>query len=160
MGQPEQRIIDFIGEHHILTLATVRDNVPYCATCYYAWLKEQNQFIFTSDHETRHIRDVLDGKNFRVAGTIALETKIVGKIRGIQFTGSITDLGGPEIEEKVKETARSRYLQRFPIARLMPNLHLWSLGPDFIKMTDNRLGFGKKLIWEAEGSGNPGKGSF
>ena len=38
----------------------------------------------------------------------------------------------------------------FPIARLMPNLHLWTLRPDFIKMTDNRLGFGKKLIWTAD----------
>jgi hypothetical protein len=35
---------------------------------------------------------------------------------------------------------------------MMPELHLWSLTPDFIKMTDNRLGFGKKLIWLPEAS--------
>jgi len=25
---------------------------------------------------------------------------------------------------------------------------LWGIEPDFIKMTHNRLGFGKKLIWQ------------
>ena len=150
MTHPEQRIIDFIGEHHVLTLAISRDNIPYCASCYYAYLKETNQFIFTSDHETRHIRDVVEGNNYHVAGTIALETKIVGKIRGLQFTGMITDLSGNDHQGSEIETARTRYLRRFPIARLMPGLHLWSLTPDFIKMTDNRLGFGKKLTWTAE----------
>jgi hypothetical protein len=144
MSQPDPRIIDFIGEHHILTLAVARNNIPYCATCYYAWLKEEQEFIFTSDHETRHIRDVVDGVNYRVAGTIALETKIIGKIRGIQFTGILQELTGDKLV-----TARARYLKRFPIARMMPGLHLWSLAPDLIKMTDNRLGFGKKLIWIA-----------
>jgi uncharacterized protein len=147
MTHPEQRILDFIGEHHVLTLAIARDNIPYCATCYYAWLDGQNQFIFTSDQETRHVRDVVEGNNYRVAGAIALETRIVGKIRGIQFTGEIKALVGDELA-----IAKARYLKRFPIARLMPELHLWSLRPDFIKMTDNRLGFGKKLIWVAEDS--------
>ena len=142
MNYPELRIIDFIGEHHILTLAVARDNIPYCATCYYAYMKEQNTFIVTSDHETRHIHDIVEGNNFRVAGTIALETRIVGKIRGIQFTGVMSALEGIDLT-----MAKARYLKRFPIARLMPELHLWSLTPDFIKMTDNRLGFGKKLIW-------------
>lgn len=147
MAQPEQSIIDFIGEHHILTIAVARDNVPYCATCYYAYLKAENRFFFTSDHETRHIRDVMAGPNYRVAGTIQLETKIVAKIRGIQFTGMIKCLEGSELK-----AARAVYLKRFPIARLMPDLHLWSLTPDFMKMTDNRLGFGKKLVWIAEES--------
>jgi hypothetical protein len=142
MDHPEQRIVDFIREHHILTLAVVRDNIPYCATCYYAYLREENQFVFTSGHETRHIRDVVDGNNYNVAGAIALETRIIGKIRGIQLTGTLREPEGDELK-----MARSAYLKRFPVARLMPELHLWILTPDFIKMTDNRLGFGKKLIW-------------
>jgi uncharacterized protein len=150
MTNPEQRIIDFIGEHFILTIAVARDNVPYCATCYYAWLRDKNRFIITSDHETRHIRDVVESNNYRVAGTIALETKIVGKIRGIQFTGSIAALSGQDLT-----AGRAAYLKRFPIARLVPDLHLWSLTPDFFKMTDNRLGFGKKLVWMADNAGKP-----
>ncbi len=142
MEHPEQRMVDFIREHHILTLAVVRDNIPYCATCYYAYLREENQFVFTSAHETRHIRDVVEGNNYKVAGAIALETRIIGKIRGIQFTGIIRESEGDELKK-----ARSAYLKRFPVARLMPDLNLWILIPEFIKMTDNRLGFGKKLIW-------------
>jgi uncharacterized protein YhbP (UPF0306 family) len=145
MANPEQRITDFIGEHHILTIAVVRDNVPWCATCYYAYIKEVNRFVVTSDRETRHIRDVLEGNNYKVAGTIALETKIVGKIRGIQFSGFLKSIEGDDLKK-----AKSAYLKRFPIARLMPGMHLWAIDPENIKMTDNRLGFGKKLFWPAE----------
>jgi len=145
MIPPDPRILTFIGEHHILTLAISRDNLPYCATCYYVWQPGQNRFLFTSDPDTRHVRDLVEGQNPRVAGTIALETRIVGKIRGIQFTGIMEPVGGEELKP-----ARAAYLKRFPVARLMPALHLWSLTPDFIKMTDNRLGFGTKLLWTAE----------
>ena len=144
MALPEQRIIGFIGEHHILTIAISRDNLPYCATCYYAYMPETNQFVITSGADTRHIRDAVEGKNFHVAGTIALETRIVGKIRGIQFTGLLCSPAGDDLK-KIK----SAYLKRFPIARLMPDLHLWYIEPEFIKMTDNRLGFGTKLVWNA-----------
>lgn len=142
MDLPQERITGFIGEHHILTLAISRDNIPWCATCFYAYMQAENCFVFTSGPETRHIRDVVDGGNFTVAGAIALETRIVGKIRGIQFTGTISSL-----EETSAKLYKSAYLKRFPIARLAPELHLWLLKPSFIKMTDNRLGFGKKLLW-------------
>ena len=150
MEGPEKRITDFIREHHILTLAVTRDNEPWCATCYYAWMNDGNRFIITSDPDTRHIRDVTEGGNYQVAGAIALETRIVGKIRGIQFSGVIKRLEGEELRQ-----ARKAYLRRFPVARMMPGLHLWSLTPGFIKMTDNRLGFGKKLAWKAEISPKP-----
>jgi len=145
MANPEQRITDFIGEHHILTIAVVRDNLPWCATCYYTYIKEINRFVVTSDLETRHMRDVIEGNNYKVAGTIALETKIIGKIRGIQFSGLLKSIAGDDLKK-----AKSAYLKRFPIARLMPAMHLWAIDPEYIKMTDNRLGFGKKLFWPAE----------
>ncbi len=140
------RISRFIGEHHIMTLAVTRDDRPWCATCFYAYLPDENRFVYTSDPDTRHVRDVIDGGNFHVAGTIALETKIVGRIRGIQLTGVIIPLTEPD--DKIYKAA---YLKRFPIARLAPALHLWLLEPDYFKMTDNRLGFGKKLIWQTSG---------
>jgi len=96
--------------------------------------------IITSDNSTKHIKN-LSFSN-KVSGTIALETKIIGLIRGIQFAGEIKKLEGNEL--KIAEKA---YLKRFPIARLMETT-LWSISPKIIKMTDNRLGFGKKLIWE------------
>lgn len=135
----DERVIKFIKEHHILTLATTVDNNPYCATCFYSYSKELNLFIITSDINTKHIQNIL--KQNKIAGTIALETNIIGKIRGIQFTANIT-----ELKDDLLSKARISYLKRFPFAALMDTL-LWGIEPDFIKMTDNRLGFGKKIYW-------------
>jgi len=147
MSLPEKKIVDFIAEHHVLTLAVSRDNIPYCATCFYVYQKDENRFLVTSDPETRHIRDITESGNYFIAGAIALETRIVGKIRGVQFTGALHP-----IEEKEQKRARAAYLKRFPVARLVPGLHLWEIVPDFIKLTDNRLGFGKKQVWKNENS--------
>lgn len=136
------RIFNFISEHHIFTLAVSTENGSWCATCFYVWLHDQNRFIFTSDPRTRHIREVIKNNNYHVSGAIALETKIVGKIRGIQFSGKLTGIVGEELK-----SAKKAYLNAFPVARLS-RLHLWGLTPDFIKMTDNRLGFGRKLTWK------------
>lgn len=142
MSPIPERIFNFISEHHILTLAVSTGNGSWCATCFYVYLHDQNRFIFTSDPRTRHIREVVKNNNYSVSGTIALETKMVGKIRGIQFSGNLTNIRGEELK-----SAKKAYLNAFPIARFS-RLHLWGLTPDFIKMTDNRLGFGKKMIWK------------
>ncbi len=145
MDLPEKRIIRFINRHHVLTLATCTESNPWCASCFYAYLEKENCFIFTSDISTKHVKDALHN-NF-VAGAIALETNIVGRIRGIQFLG-IMSLPPAEIKSKV----RIAYLKRFPFAVLM-NTKLWIVTINYIKMTDNRLGFGKKLIWKADTGG-------
>ena len=137
---PEKRIINFIKKHHVLTLATVYKGVPWCANCFYTYLEDINAFIFTSDTDTRHIRDLADGN--KVAGSVVLETSVIGKIQGIQFTGTLS-----ETNKGNKKSVSIAYLKRFPFTALMET-KLWVLEPDYIKMTDNRLGFGKKLIWK------------
>ncbi len=140
MKKPEQRILDFINEHHVLTLATSNDNIPYCANCFYAYLEDENAFVFTSDNDTKHIKDALEQK--KVAGSVVLETKTVGKIQGIQFTGILE-----KTDKSLNNKFAKKYMKTYPYAVLMKTT-LWVLHIDFIKMTDNRLGFGKKLIWE------------
>jgi uncharacterized protein YhbP (UPF0306 family) len=66
---------------------------------------------------------------------------MIGKIRGIQFQGEVSEPDGD-----LAKKARSAYLKRFPPAALM-DTHLWVVHLTYIKMTDNRLGFGKKTIW-------------
>lgn len=140
MKEPDKKIIGFIKEHHVLTLATSVNNIPYCANCFYSYAEEDNLLIFTSDNETKHIQDVK--QNEYVGGSIVLETKIVGKIQGIQFNGKMFEPEG-ELKKKVSK----KYMKKYPFAKLMKT-QLWVIDIDFIKMTDNRLGFGKKLIWE------------
>ena len=140
MALPEKRIVDFIHEHHVLTLATVVENNPWCSNCFYVYLEEENCFVFTSDDDTKHVQDVLANSN--VAGSVVLETKTVGKIQGIQFRG-VMEKPRKDLESRVKKA----YLKKFPYAVLMKT-SLWVLYLNHIKMTDNRLGFGKKLIWK------------
>lgn len=99
--------------------------------------------MFTSDADTKHIKDLEDGNI--VAGSVVLETETIGKIRGIQFKGNLF-----EPEGDLKKRAKKIYLNRFPYAVVMKT-RLWILEVDYIKMTDNRLGFGKKLTWERGG---------
>jgi uncharacterized protein YhbP (UPF0306 family) len=135
----DKRIIKFFLKHHVLTIATTVDNEPWCATCFYVYLEEENALVFTSDLKTRHGKEFL--KNVLVAGTVALETLVIGKIRGIQFQGTISEPLG-----EMTAKAKSAYLRRFPVAMLMET-HLWIVKLSFIKYTDNRFGFGNKLVW-------------
>jgi uncharacterized protein len=142
----DKKIIRFFSKHHVLTIATTVDNEPWCANCFYAYIEEENALVFTSDYETRHGKEFL--KNRLVAGSVVLETIVIGKIRGIQFQGIISEPEGDLLSK-----AKTRYLKRFPVAALMET-RLWVVKLTYIKMTDNRLGFGKKLIWtESSDSG-------
>lgn len=136
------RIVRFFKKHHVLTIATTVDDIPWCANCFYVYLEEENSLVFTTDDDTRHGREFLI--NPLVSGSVVLETMVTGKIRGIQFSGSVSKPSG-ELIEKVKHS----YLRRFPVARLM-DIHLWIVRLSYIKMTDNRFGFGKKLVWSAK----------
>ena len=140
MNQPDKIIVEFLRKHHVLTLATCTENTPWCANCFYVWLEDENCFVFTTDPVTRHGSEAI--KNPQVAGSVVLETSIVGKVQGVQFTGKML-----VPEEELAGKAKLVYLKRFPVAVLMKT-NFWVVLVDSIKMTDNRLGFGKKLIWE------------
>ena len=135
----DRQIIKFFRKHHVLTIATTVNDEPWCASCFYVYLEEKNALVFTTDLSTRHGQEFL--KNSLVAGSVALETKIIGKIQGIQFQGIVSE---PEAE--IIEKAQKAYIRRFPVAMLM-DTHLWIVRLTCIKYTDNTLGFGKKIIW-------------
>jgi uncharacterized protein YhbP (UPF0306 family) len=103
-------------------------------------MEDEIALVFTSGFETRHVSEAQ--QNEQVSGIIVLETKIIGKIKGIQFSGRMELAEGNPLEK-----AKKAYLKRFPFAALMDTT-LWMVYIDFLKMTDNNLGFGKKLIWE------------
>ena len=135
----DSRIIKFFRKHHVLTIATTFENEPWCANCFYVYLEEENAFVFTTDVYTRHGKEFII--NPLVAGSVVLETMVIGKLRGIQFQGIVS-----EPREEMLSKARWAYLKKFPPAALM-DTNLWFVKLTLIKMTDNRLGFGKKLIW-------------
>lgn len=107
---------------------------------FYAFIEEEAVLVFTSDPASRHIIEAI--KNQNVAGAIALETKVVWMIRGVQFNGIIIDSTVWEGKRK----AHHAYFKRFPYTVLNP-FPLWILELHNVKFTDNSLGFGKKLRW-------------
>ena len=138
--QIDQQIIHFLNEHHLLTLATSQNDKPYCCNLFYVYDQVSNQLIFSTETKTKHAQDFITNTN--VAGSVALETKNVSEIQGVQLLGTIEELKG----ERLK-IAKEQYIKAFSYAANM-ELHLWVMPLSFIKMTHNKLGFGKKLIWE------------
>ena len=103
-------------------------------------ISDNKMLIFLSDKETKHINDARANSN--VAGTISTEVTTVAKIKGIQFTGEFIN----PTEQQQKELYKIHY-DKFPFAKAKPS-PIWGVQLSWIKMTDNTLGFGKKLIWE------------
>ncbi|MCK9472572.1 pyridoxamine 5'-phosphate oxidase family protein [Sulfurimonas sp.] len=132
-----KKIASFLAKHHVLTLATSDALELNACNLFYAFDEEKVSFVVASSDDTTHIKNIF--KNKKVAGTVVLETKIVGKIEGVQFKGEFL-----ELED---ECLRRLYFKTFPYALAM-NAKLWQIKVEYFKLTDNTLGFGKKIIWK------------
>ncbi len=119
-----------------MSLATSSNGDIDSCNLFYAFDKEKVSFVVASSDDTTHIQNIQ--KNKKVAGTVVLETKTVGKIQGVQFRGEFLLL-----EER---SLKDLYFKKFPYASAM-RPKLWQIKITYFKMTDNKLGFGKKIIW-------------
>lgn len=134
-----KKIYKFIDKHHVMSLATSNcDEISVC-NLFYAYDKITNSFIVASSLDTDHIKNVLKNKN--VAGSVVLETKIVGKIQGLQFKGEFLKLED--------ENLKAIYFDEFAYAVALNPL-LWQIKINYFKYTDNTFGFGKKFIWQRD----------
>ncbi len=132
------KIASFLAKHHVLTLATSDGLELSACNLFYAYDQEKISFVVASSDDTTHIKNI--SKNSSVAGTVVLETKTVGKIEGVQFRGDFLELEDEDLKRL--------YFKNFPYALAM-NPKLWQIKVDYFKLTDNTLGFGKKIIWKA-----------
>lgn len=136
-----KRISHFLSENHVLTVCAVADGDMWSANCFYVVNTESMELYIMTELKTLH--GALMQKNPHVVGTIAPHPKTVALIKGIQYRACATILEGDK-----ERTARSLYCQKFPVAIAMKS-PIWQLKLDEIKMTDNTLGFAKKLLWKA-----------
>lgn len=136
----DKKIQSFMEGQKNLTFCTAVDNNPYCASCFYAYLPEGNFIVFKSNEKSTHICNALINDN--VAGTIIPDLDKTGTIRGIQFVGKFIVPTGDLLEQ-----AKKIYYSKYPFAVVVPG-DFWTIELVSIKMTDNTLGFGKKLAWE------------
>lgn len=136
----DERIEAFLKEQKVVNIATSVNNEPYCASCYYAFIPNENLIVFKSDPDTKHIEDAL--ANNQVAGTVIPEKIVQSKIKGVQFTGVFKPAQGA-----AGEKAKKGYLSKFPVAGLFRG-DIWMIELTKVKFTDNTLVFGKKILWE------------
>lgn len=138
MNKLSSKISDFIKDHHVLALASV-DAQGESSSCsvFYVFDEEEISFVFASDEKTEHMQNI--SKNERVSGSIHLETKEIGTIRGIQVKAKVSIADAKD---------KKAYLKAFPYAIVMKDIQVWKMKVHHLKYTDNRLGFGKKEIWE------------
>ena len=136
MNQDIQRITAFIAQHHVMSLATVNKAELSVCSLFYAYDADKLCFVVASSDETLHVKHIL--QNPAVAGNILLETDEVGRIQGLQFRGIMQELHD--------DSLKKLYFKTFPYAlAMLPKL--WQIEVDYFKLTDNRLGFGKKIIY-------------
>ncbi|WP_372998163.1 pyridoxamine 5'-phosphate oxidase family protein [Sulfurimonas sp.] len=138
MSSDLEKIVNFISKHHVMSLATSADSELSVCNLFYAFDGKEISFVVASSDDTTHIQNIL--KNPNIAGSIVLETKTIGKIQGLQFKGKFLEAND--------ESLKKLYLKTFPYAIAM-SPKLWQIKIDYFKMTDNNLGFGKKIILQA-----------
>ena len=119
-----------------MSLATSFEDELSVCSLFYAYSKELNAFVVASSDATTHIKHIKNNPN--IAANILLETKSVGKIQGLQLRGKFKELEDNSLKKL--------YFKTFPYA-LALHPKLWQIEVAYFKLTDNRLGFGKKIIW-------------
>lgn len=137
--EEQQQIAHFLSKQHVLTLCAGNGMDMWCANCFYVFDAERMSLWIMTETHTRHGELML--QNSRVVGTIAPKPKTIALIRGVQYRAEAVMLSGDE-----ERLARARYCKRFPVAKVM-KAPVWQLSLQEVKMTDNTLGFGKKLHW-------------
>lgn len=135
-------IVKFIKRHHVMTLTTCRNNIPWSSNIFYVFDSVNHRLIFTSNPETRHIAEAT--RNPMVSCSILLESRVIGRLQGAQISGVLHDA---ELDEIEKSGCKALFLKKFPYVALHLD-HLWYVDIKAAKYTDNTLGFGKKLLFE------------
>lgn len=135
-------LIRYLKKQHVLSLSCHSAHEIWSANCFYVFDETRMAFWLMTQPDTRH--GSLIQANPQVAGTVNGQPKTVLLIKGIQYRGRIQRLEGV-----VAQQARSAYQKRFPVARNV-SAPLWEILLDELKMTDNALGFGKKIIWRRD----------
>jgi uncharacterized protein YhbP (UPF0306 family) len=139
-----ERIEAFIEGQTVATVCCVdpNDNTPYCFSCFYSYDKEKQLLYFKTSSSSHHAGII--AMNPIVAGAIQPDKLNRLAIKGLQFTGRMVEENDP-----LASAASSVYHKKYPFALAMPG-EVWTIELRTMKMTDNTLAFGKKLIWEKD----------
>ena len=128
-----------------MTLATTGpDGEPHAAAVYFA-TDESLRFYFFSDVESQHCRDIQG--NPRIAVALYPECKDWQEIRGLQMRGEVCRV----VDGAAWRAAWQCYANKFPFVLELESVvarnALFAFEPRWIRLVDNRRGFGFKQEW-------------
>ena len=133
-------ISKFINENKIAAICcTDGSNRPYCFHCFYVFDETNSLLFFKSSEKTFHAG--LLSENPAVAGSILPQKMEMLALKGIQFTGTVLYSDFPD-----QLKPEYYYHQKLPLGLAKPG-HVYCIQLQTIKMTDNSIVFGKKLLW-------------
>jgi uncharacterized protein YhbP (UPF0306 family) len=138
-----ERVLAFLGEHHVMTLATVGRDGPWAAAVFYA--HDGLKLYFLSAPSSRHAECL--AADPRVAATIQRDYDDWPGIRGLQISGTARAVA-PADEARI----RTLYQQRYPlvgggagvpraIMEALNKIRWYELVPENVYLIDNTLGF-------------------
>ena len=140
-GKEAEKIWSFIGKQTVLNFATSQNGIPWCASCYFALDDENKCLVFKSGEESRHMQEAFAQEY--VAGTILPDKLLKGIVIGVQYQGKLT-----KDEDLIKKGSKV-YYSKYPFAKVMDG-DMVVVELTHVKLTDNKLGIGKRLVWEKE----------
>jgi hypothetical protein len=128
-----------------LTIATSdQGGEPHAAAVYFVADQALNIFFF-SDPLSQHAQDVVQRP--QAAIVIYPDCQDWQEIRGLQMRGEVRPID-PGVEW---ESAWLNYINKFPFVSALRELvarnQLYAFSPDWIRLVDNRRGFGFKQEW-------------
>ncbi len=132
-------IWSFIHDNTVVNISTAKNNESYAASCFYAFDEVNKLIVFKSSKDSRHIEEGL--AQTVIAGTILPDKLKKAVVVGIQFQGELSH------EDDGFTKSKTHYYKKYPFALGMDG-DIYIIKLKYIKYTDNKLGFGKKVIWE------------
>lgn len=141
MSVMNETIIHFLQQQTCATICCNDDQSnPYCFSCYYVFNPRNVLLYFKSSDGAHH--SALLANNPLVAGTILPDKLNKLIVRGIQLQGEVLEQSHP----MAKDASASYHKQNLMALAIKGNVITIRLNT--LKMTDSRLGFGKKIAWE------------
>ena len=142
------RVLAFLDEHHVMTLASAGADGPWAAAVFYAFEDGDDgelKLYFLSAPTTRHARNL--ARSPRAAATIQRDYDDWPGIRGLQLEGTVRKIARAD-EARV----RARYRERYPligggagvprkILEALDKIRWYVFVPEDIYLIDNTLGF-------------------
>ncbi len=159
-GALPEPVVVFLEQHTTMTLSTVgKDGTPASTPLFYA-IMPNGALVFVSEASTEHVQ------NLRARPTVALAVYKDGqdwqRIQGLQARGQASPLPREQREE-----AWAVYAHRFPflkmaahghpqaaaLAQALADVGWYAVRLDWVRLIDNRRGFGWKAEWQRTDAG-------